>query len=83
MAWEIPECRNFHWKEKSWACSPGDSRIQLGALLLATEGIAVELDVPGAMAVRGHQPLCIPGGGVLGSMVPGADLILGWILLRI
>lgn len=42
MAEEIPECRNSQWKEKAWACSPGDSRIQLGALLLATEGIAME-----------------------------------------
>lgn len=83
MAEEIPECRNSQWKEKPWACSPGDSRIQLGALLLATEGIAMELAAPGAVAGRGHQPLCIPGGELLGSMVSGTDIILGWILLGI
>lgn len=43
MAGEMPECRNSQWKEKPWACSPGDSRIHLGALLLAAEGIAMEL----------------------------------------
>lgn len=43
----------------------------------------MELAVTGAMAGRGHQPLCISGGGVLGNMVTGTDIIPGWILLGI
>lgn len=42
----------------------------------------MELAAPGAMAGRGHQPLCIPGGGELGRMLLG-QTILGWILLGI
>lgn len=87
MAGEIPECRNSHWKEKPWACSPADSRIQLGALLPATKGIA--MDIPGIAGCtwshgwEGSPSTGIPGGGVLLSMVTGADIILGWILLGI
>lgn len=81
MAGETSECGNSHCKEKSWACSPGDCRIQLGALLPAAEGFAMELAATGAMAGRGHQ--CISGGGVLGNMVTGTDIIPGWTLLGI
>lgn len=80
MAGETSECGNSHCKEKSWACSPGDCRIQLGALLPAAEGFARELTATGAMAGRGHQ--CISG-GVLENMVTGTDIIPDWILLGI
>lgn len=83
MAGETSECGNSHCIEKSWACSPRDSRSQLGALIPAAEGFAMELAVTGAMAGRGHQPLCISGGGVLGNIVTGTDIIPGWILLGI